>query len=274
MFYAESSDIEEENLPPVPAFPAEPYVLDASQLKRLQRLIDINNSRITHRQGHRNKSRSQLNLEKVERLAKEKKQEFLVQRLANSRMSNANKFARQGDEYSLRQFLYGNAYDVDTRDLTTGRTCLIEACATGQLHIVRMLCGEFRANVGIPTIMGNSTALHVAVEAGFRQVIAMLVTHGANVNRTDNQGCTSLHYMKNLSCMKTLLRFGANPLIRNKKGMTPLQYYKWIEPREAQDPLMITDMSRLEEQTRRNLKAKSATQTEVNIPFFIIIMFV
>ena len=61
-----------------------------------------------------------------------------------------------------------------------------------------------------------------AVDAKDASLVEMLST---DVNKTDSDGNTPLHYaaMKNaVDVMKVLLRHGANPFKKNRRGSTPL----------------------------------------------------
>ena len=171
-----------------------------------------------------------------------KKQNFLETRILTSVMSKANKYARLGDELNLRSTIFNLDYYVNRRCLITGRTMLVEAAGAGHLHIVRMLCREFKASPRTPTIMGNATALHVAVQNNFRQIAAMLITHGGDTNARDNQLATPMHYVQSIAVLKTLVRFGGDVLAKTRKGHTPLEYYQMMIPLEEQDPDLVADM--------------------------------
>lgn len=223
----------------------EKFNMSGQQFATLQKLIKLNEIRLASSRKDVGKSKDQLMIEKVEEMMKAKKNKFLEDRIENSEMHKLNKLAKKGDEYALRQSIYGLSYDVNRRDLKTGRTMLVEAAGAGQLHIVRMLCREFHASPRVPTIMGYSTALHAAVNSNHRQVVGILMTHGAEVNAPDLMKNTPLHYCYSIPVMKTLFRFGADPTLRNKYGHTPIEYYQSMNPDESlQDPLFITEMNR------------------------------
>ncbi len=197
------------------------FNMNSNDFGRLNKLIKMNESRIRSRRRDIGKTKEQLMIEKVEAIIKGKKSEFLQHRVETSAMKEVNKLAKLGDEYNLRNMIWTTDYDVNRRCMVTGRTMLHEAAGAGQLHIVRMLCREFRANVNVPTVMGKAFAIHHAAAGGYRQIVAMLVTHGADVNCVDAQRNTPLHYCTKVNVMKTLLRFGADGAVRNRKGQTP-----------------------------------------------------
>lgn len=201
--------------------PKELFNMNAADYGRLDKLIKLNDSRIRSRRRDIGKTKEQLMIEKVEAIIKAKKSQFLDTRVETSEMSKVNKMAKLGDEYNLRNYIFQLDYYVNRRCMVTGRTMLHEAAGAGQLNVVRMLCREFQADVKVPTVMGKSFALHLAAAGGFRQIVAMLFTHGAEVNCLDNQRNTPLHYCNKLNVMKTLLRNGADGTIRNRMNMTP-----------------------------------------------------
>jgi hypothetical protein len=224
----------------------EHFNLTEGQYSRLEKLMKLQEVRLKSRRRDIGKSKDQLMIEKVEAIIKAKKSNFLEQRVADSEMSKVNKMAKLGDEFNLRNTIYSMNYYVDRRCLVTGRTMLVEAAGAGQLHIVRMLCREFKANPNIPTIMGSSTALHVAVAGGFRQISAMLISHGADIMYRDKQQNTPLHYVTSMQVLKTLLRFGADPTAKNRNGKTPSMYYEEMtQPVETQDPLILSTLNGL-----------------------------
>ena len=78
----------------------------------------------------------------------------------------------------------------------------------------------------------------------FRQIVAMLMTHGADVNARDAQRNTPLHYCNKLNVMKTLLRFGGDGASKNKHGKTPAQYYELMTDVHHIDPLVLAELTR------------------------------
>jgi ankyrin repeat protein len=136
-----------------------------------------------------------------------------------------NYYCCRGDEFNIRHYLVMNPEAIDQISSTSGRTPLIEAVATGNIKIVKILCQEFYCNVNKYSLLGKTTALHLAVELGFRHIATFLLISGAEVNCTDKRGCTPLHLVNTLSMAKTIQRFGGNPLLKSKEGLTPFGHY-------------------------------------------------
>ena len=68
------------------------------------------------------------------------------------------------------------------------------------------------------------TLLHHAANEGRKEVVAVLLDHGADANMTTNSGDTALHLAaaKNYCpSVRILLAHGADPNIKNRDGKTP-----------------------------------------------------
>lgn len=67
-------------------------------------------------------------------------------------------------------------------------------------------------------------AVHWAADHGFAQILEILLNHGADVNRKDQQsGQTALHYAISCGhgdCVQVLLKHGGNPTICDADGST------------------------------------------------------
>ena len=96
------------------------------------------------------------------------------------------------------------------------------ACAQGKLEMVKSMVEQFgrdilseRDQYGRLPIFYGVISSHSAI------LIAFLDSDGVNLNATEDDGCTPLHFAikcGNLSSVKELLSRGANPLIKNSQG--------------------------------------------------------
>ena len=90
------------------------------------------------------------------------------------------------------------------------------------------------ADINIQNYKGK-TGLHCAAKAGFLNVINLLIENGATIDAPDNDGETPLFEAirstiksgeKQRAALEALLVKGADPNVRNRKGLTPLQVAK------------------------------------------------
>lgn len=141
---------------------------------------------------------------------------------------------------------------VDIQDSFNGDTPLICACRRGHLRIVSFLLRR-NADVNLKNLK-ERTCLHYAVKKRFtffdylliillmpvlligyflmvsktkqnETLVRMLLNAGVEVNATDCDGYTALHYacqMKNQALIPLLLEAHADPTIRNKHGESSL----------------------------------------------------
>ena len=97
------------------------------------------------------------------------------------------------------------------------------------------------ADINVQNYKGK-TALHCAAKAGFLKVINLLIEKGATVDATDNNGETPLFEAirstikngeKQRAALEALLVKGADPNLKNRKGLTPLQVAKRMRRTDA-----------------------------------------
>lgn len=197
---------------------------------------------------YRMKSKADIMQERIEKMFAIRRTQMLDSRLRNTPLSQAMKWAIMGEEHALRHEIK-SGFDINSRDPFNGRTVLHEACGSGHYPIVRMLILEFGVDVNIPTIIGHSTALHIASERGFRQIVSILLGHGADPFLVDEQGCTALHVATKFAVAKAILKSSkADPTLRNHKGQTPLEQYLSAVSSDDQDHAMIDYMRQQEDE--------------------------
>ena len=75
---------------------------------------------------------------------------------------------------------------------------------------------------------GDMTPLHFAVLNDDAQIAKLLIDNGANLDATDFEGNTPLHYAQgeNSDLFKILKESGANPNITNDDNQTPLEKHQ------------------------------------------------
>ena len=129
------------------------------------------------------------------------------------------------------------AHGVPPRDINAkngmGWPPLVYACRGDKgehpEEVERLL--KLGADIDVRNSKGK-TALHYAAKAGFTNVIRLLVKKGATIDAVGNDGETALfeairstikNREKQRTALETLLIQGANPNVRNRRGLTPLQ---------------------------------------------------
>ena len=129
------------------------------------------------------------------------------------------------------------SYGVPPKDINAqgdmGWPMLVYACRgdNGEHpeEILRLL--ELGADIDVRNYKGK-TALHCAAKAGFLTVIDLLIKKGAAIDAPDNNGETALFEAirstikdgeKQRAAIEALLVKGADPNLKNGKGLTPLR---------------------------------------------------
>lgn len=167
--------------------------------------------------------------------------ELLLENGANP--SKAPRILDDGSEMSVLL----KAYGVPPKDINAqshmGWPPLVYACRgdNGEHpeEIQRLLA--LGADINIQNYKGK-TGLHCAGKAGFLKVIHLLVENGATIDATDNNGETPLFETirstiksgeKQRAALEALLAKGADPNVKNRKGLTPLQVAKRMRRADA-----------------------------------------
>lgn len=137
--------------------------------------------------------------------------------------------ARKGRTDELRKLLHGlvareGPKVVDRCATRTGHCVLHEAACEGRQDTVIMLCEEFGAEVHTRTLMGLDTALHLAAAHGHRRVcFFLMVRFGADPNLRNKYRQCPLHYAEELTTVKTLVKYGGRVTFVDVRGLTPVQ---------------------------------------------------
>ena len=132
--------------------------------------------------------------------------------------------AEAGDAAAVEACL-GEGADVNARgaDRPGLPTALIAASFNGRKDVVALLLGK-GADLEIPNGQGR-TALIAAADQGYAEVVRLLLRGGARPDPRDFQGRTALHvagWQGHGEAVKALLEGGADPGIRDALGNTPL----------------------------------------------------
>ena len=109
----------------------------------------------------------------------------------------------------------------------------------------------------------------------------LLIQSGVDVNLRDKQGCIALHYVKSKTVLKVihhydvwdhvspfarkvLLKANSDPLIKNKHGKTPRQYYQEEVDVYDIDPFIVKTLRDLEEAFTKEKLQKDLEAIELN----------
>ena len=147
--------------------------------------------------------------------------------------SEAPRILDDGSEMS--QLL--KAHGVPSKDINAqnhmGWPPLVYACRgdKGEHPEVVLWLLELGADIDVRNYKGK-TALHCAAKAGFFKVVDLLIEKGATIDAPDNNGETALFEAirstikdgeKLRAAIEVLLVEGADPNLKNGKGLTPMQ---------------------------------------------------
>ena len=108
--------------------------------------------------------------------------------------------------------------------------------AASESHVT--VCKELLNKGADPNKSGKwgSTAIHKASGCGFREIVTLLASNAADVNQTDNEGCTPSHYAacwERTDVLEDLYRYGADWTIQNNSGLDVLATAKFEKKRHA-----------------------------------------
>ncbi|KAJ6784767.1 hypothetical protein PWT90_05727 [Aphanocladium album] len=92
----------------------------------------------------------------------------------------------------------------------------VDVCTLANTHYYR---SEFSSHIDWPCVV-------IAAKLGWIEILELLIEHGADVDARDPNDQTALFAaaeQDRLDCVKLLLQAGANPLLGNRHGRTPLE---------------------------------------------------
>ncbi len=127
-------------------------------------------------------------------------------------------YALDKDRHEIALLLLSAGADVNLQD-GEGRTPLYHAAAQGQEGFVRALL-KMGAHPDTADYSGKAP-LHV-LSSALPELVAVFAKHGANLNVQDAAGDTPLHvHLDKTQMAEGLLSAGANPNLKNRKGLSP-----------------------------------------------------
>ena len=169
-------------------------------------------------------------------------------------LSKAPRILDDGSEISKLLKDYGVPHKDINAMGTGGWPPLVYACrGDNREHpeeVQRLL--DLGADIDVRNYKGK-TALHYAAKAGFLKVINLLIDKGATVDATDQDGETPLFEAirstikdgeKQRVAIEALLVKGANPNLKNRKGLTPLQVARRMRRAEKEKVVALLQVSR------------------------------
>ncbi|CAN0373987.1 unnamed protein product [Pylaiella littoralis] len=145
---------------------------------------------------------------------------------------------REEDLDSLRRYVErgGPVHVADT----LGDPSLLVAASTGNVEVLKILCGALDAAVNYPSFHGGETPLMVACTQGQLGVAEFLVKEaGAHVNAVNHRGDTALSlaaFWGKLDCLKLLLSLPSiDTEIQNIQGKRAGEGMQELMRNESQD---------------------------------------
>lgn len=159
--------------------------------------------------------------------------ELLLRNGANVNLSNFNGTALNiscmNNDLDITRLLLKFGANVNAYSTLSGQTPLLTAIQFNHLKIVKILIKN-GANIEKKELYGGSTALHHACYNALNyDLVKYLLSKGANVNSTNNEGHTPLlicihnSYNINTKLVELLLKNGADPnKISKSKHLSPL----------------------------------------------------
>lgn len=130
--------------------------------------------------------------------------------------------------------------NIDVKD-SDGWNYLMLASSVGDLNIVELLLKK-GATIDDKDNTG-STSLMFACYRGHFDIVKLLLEHGAIVNLTNNHGDTALHRackkQSNIPVITELLKYGADPNIKNKYNKKPIDIFQGTEDEKKEVEQLI-----------------------------------
>ena len=164
---------------------------------------------------------------------------------------------------SCTRLLIERGHDVNYQDLR-GWSPLIWCCYCGaSVDVVEQLIIK-GVDIEAPGKNGE-TAMHIASsQKNQNQIVRCLISHGANLNRIDNDGACPLFYAIQASgfqALQSLLQYNADYTLKSKAGETLLHFAAQHADIGSLAILCSFDLSRINVQVQDRVTGVSSTQT-------------
>ena len=121
---------------------------------------------------------------------------------------------------------------------------LLEACAVGNIETVQFLLHyQFLQHISVNVDHTNEqgqTPLMIASENGHRNIVKLLLSAQANVNKQDDLGTTAVMLAKTIEIYQTLVQANADITIATHRGSTPLYISCLLGNEEVAEYLLFT----------------------------------
>ena len=147
--------------------------------------------------------------------------------------------AKTGDVETIRVLLKANPELVNNRDNPVGWTPLHVAAQAGHKEVAELLLAN-KADVNA-TVSGGWTPLHLATDKDHKEVVELLLANKADANATDNRGMTPLHWAADKDhkeVAELLLANRADVNAKDNRGMTPLHWAAQAGHKEVAELLL------------------------------------
>ena len=122
---------------------------------------------------------------------------------------------------------------------------LLEACAVGNIETVQFLLQmQFLSHISLDVDHTNEqgqTPLMIASENGHVNIVKLLLSEKANVNKQDNTGQTAVMLAKTIEIYQTLVQANADTTIVTHIGLTPLYISCLLGNHEVAEHLLKHD---------------------------------
>jgi ankyrin repeat protein len=146
----------------------------------------------------------------------------------------------QNKDFMQILYIFNKSKNINAKD-SYGWNFLMVASRAGDVNIVELLLNR-GATIDEKDNTG-STSLMFACYQGHFLIVKLLLEHGSIVNLTNNHGDTALHSackkQSNIPVITELLKYGADPNIKNKYNEKPIDIFRGTEDEKKEVEQLI-----------------------------------